>query len=235
MKRACVFFFFIAASASFDAAAPIRYRLTFPEPQHRWMQVEVSFPDVGTGTLELRMSRSSPGRYSLHDFAKNVYDVHAFTDDGRELPTTRPDPYGWNVSGHGGGVTVKYKIYGDRVDGTYLAVDTTHAHINMPAAIMWAHGLDDRPATLTFLPPAGMRWQIATQLHPGSTPFEFTAPNLQYLMDSPVELAPLSSREFSVDSRTFRLAVHHAGREPDVDEVVGDLKKLIRQEGAIYG
>ena len=57
----------------------------------------------------------------------------------------RPDPYGWNVTGHGGSVTVKYKVFGDRVDGTYLAVDTTHAHINMPAAIMWARGLDDRP------------------------------------------------------------------------------------------
>ena len=31
------------------------------------------------------MSRSSPGRYSLHDFAKNVYDVHAFDGDGHEL------------------------------------------------------------------------------------------------------------------------------------------------------
>ena len=52
-------------------------------------------------------------------------------------------------------VTVTYKVFGDRVDGTYLAIDTTHAHINMPAAIMWARGLDDRPATLTFAPPAG--------------------------------------------------------------------------------
>ena len=123
----------------------ISYRVSFPEPQHRWMQVEASFPEPRRRPLELRMSRSSPGRYSLHDFAKNVYDVHAFGADGRELATTRPDPYGWNVSGHGGSVTVRYKVFGDRVDGTYLAVDTTHAHINMPAAIMWARGLDDRP------------------------------------------------------------------------------------------
>ena len=136
------------------------------------MQVVVSFPDVTQATLELRMSRSSPGRYSLHDFAKNVYDVHAFDNNGRELETARPDPYGWNVSGHGGSVTVRYKVYGDRVDGTYLAVDTTHAHINMPSALMWAHGLDDRPATLVFEQPAGMAWHVATQLHPGATPFE---------------------------------------------------------------
>src|SRR5579872_327853 len=98
--------------------APIRYRLSFPEPQHRWMQVDASFTELPGGTLELRMSRSSPGRYSLHDFAKNVYDVHAFGADGREIQTMRPDPYGWNVSGHGGSVRVTYKAYGDRVDGT---------------------------------------------------------------------------------------------------------------------
>jgi Predicted protease with the C-terminal PDZ domain len=138
-----------AQGISFHAATPVHYRLTFPEPQHRWMQVEASFTDLAAAPLELRMSRSSPGRYSLHDFAKNVYDVHAFARDGRELPATRPDPYGWNVSGgHGGSVTVTYKVYGDTIDGTYLAVDTTHAHINMPAAIMWARGLDDRPITV---------------------------------------------------------------------------------------
>src|SRR5512143_3434144 len=176
-----------ACSIALSAAAPVRYHVSFPEPQHRWMQVEATFPDVAAATLELRMSRSSPGRYSLHDFAKNVYDVHVFGADGRELEATRPDPYGWNVTGHRGSVTVKYKVYGDRVDGTYLAVDSTHAHINMPAAMMWAHGFDDRPITLTFEPPVHANWQVATQLHPGASLFEFTAPNLQYFMDSPVE------------------------------------------------
>src|SRR5882762_1246064 len=114
---------FAADSTSFHAATPVRYRFRFPEPQHRWMQVEASFTELGADPLELRMSRSSPGRYSLHDFAKNVYDVHAFTAAGRELPARRPDPHGWTVTGHGGAVSVKYKVYGDRVDGTYLAVD----------------------------------------------------------------------------------------------------------------
>ena len=84
------------------------------------MQVEAAFPGITTSTLELRMSRSSPGRYSLHDFAKNVYDVHAFGADGREIATTRPDPYGWNVSGHGGAVTVKYKRAAGTKSGQFL-------------------------------------------------------------------------------------------------------------------
>jgi len=215
--------------------SPIRYRFSFPQPQHRWMQVEATFPDLESGTLELRMSRSSPGRYSVHDFAKNVYDVGAVGADGREIQPTRPDPYGWNVAGHGGSVTVRYKVYGDRVDGTYLAVDETHAHINMPAAVMWAHGLDDRPATLTFEEPAGMRWQVATQLHASSSPLEFTAPNLQYLMDSPAEFGPVSVRQFTAGGRTFRFSLHHTGTDAELDGYVKDVEKIVRQEGAIFG
>jgi predicted metalloprotease with PDZ domain len=223
----------LAGAVSFRAAEPIHYRLSFPEPQHRWMQVEATFPAVTQPTLELRMSRSSPGRYSMHDFAKNVYDVHAFGADGGELPAKRPDPNGWSVAGHGGAVTVKYKVYGDRVDGTYLAVDTTHAHINMPAAIMWARGFDDRPAMVTVTQPAGAKWQVATQLH--GSGLEFTAPNLQYLMDSPIEFGPIAIRQFSVESSRFQFALHHTGSDREIDPFVRDVEKIVREEGAIFG
>jgi len=224
MKRGLVGIAILWMSLSIEAASPISYRFSFPEPQHRWMQVEASFTDLGSAPLELRMSRSSPGRYSLHDFAKNVYDVHAFAAGGRELPTERPDPYGWTIDGHGGSVTVKYKVYGDRVDGTYLAVDETHAHINMPAAIMWARGLDDRPSAITFVQPAGAQWRVATQLKAGSSPLEFTAPNLQYLMDSPSEFGPVVIRQFTVGPRTFRFSLHHTGSDTELDGFVKDVE-----------
>jgi predicted metalloprotease with PDZ domain len=235
MKRGLVGIAILWTSLSIQAASSIAYRFSFPEPQHRWMQVEASFTDLGSAPLELRMSRSSPGRYSLHDFAKNVYDVHAFAAGGRELPATRPDPYGWTIDGHGGSVTVKYKVYGDRVDGTYLAVDETHAHINMPAAIMWARGLDDRPSAITFVQPAGAQWRVATQLKAGSSPLEFTAPNLQYLMDSPSEFGPVVMRQFTVGPRTFRFSLHHTGSDAELDGFVKDVEKIVRQEGAIFG
>ena len=233
----CVFVLLVGGSA-FDRAhaqsgeTAIRYRVSFPEPQHHWMQVEVTFPSIDLATLELRISRSSPGRYSLHDFAKNVYDVHAFALDTHELETTRPDPYGWNVTGHGGRVTVKYKVYGDRVDGTYLAVDATHAHINMPAAFMWARGLEDRPITIFLEQPDGVRWTIATQLHASGI---LTAPNLQYFMDSPIEFGPISMREFTTNGRRFRFAMHHTGTDDELDALVKDVQKVVEQEGAIYG
>jgi predicted metalloprotease with PDZ domain len=234
-QRALIVWAALAVCVSMQAASPVRYRVSFPEPQHRWMQVEATFPELGGGVAELRMSRSSPGRYSLHDFAKNVYDVHVFGADGREITATRPDPYGWNVAGHGGSVTVTYKIFGDRVDGTYLAIDPTHAHMNIPASMMWVHGLDDRPVTLTLDQPPGGGWRVATQLHPGNGPLEFTAPNLQYFMDSPVEFGQVAMREFTINGSRFRFALHHTGTDAELDAFAKDVEKVVREEGAIYG
>jgi hypothetical protein len=63
------------AAPAWAQSQAIEYKLSFPAPQHRWMQVEARFPAVPSGTLQFRMARSSPGRYALHEFAKNVFDV----------------------------------------------------------------------------------------------------------------------------------------------------------------
>src|SRR5512145_2768668 len=122
----------LAGSVELRAQSATIYRLTFAEREQKIMQVEVTFTDVPAGPLQLRMSRSSPGRYALHEFAKNVIDVRATDGAGRPLSITRPEPHQWDVDGHSGEVRVTYRVSGDRVDGTYLAINGTHAHINMP-------------------------------------------------------------------------------------------------------
>ncbi len=129
-------------------------------------------------------------------------------------------------------MTVKYKVFGDRIDGTYLAVDDTHAHINMPAAFMWARGLEDRPITVLLEQPAGAHWTVATQLHANGS---LAAPNLQYFMDSPIEFGPISMREFTTNGRRFRFAMHHSGTNEELDALVKDVQKIVEQEGAIFG
>jgi predicted metalloprotease with PDZ domain len=221
------------------AQAPVSYRLSFPEPEHRWMQVEVRFDELPPGPLELRMSRSSPGRYALHEFAKNIYDVRIADARGAALTVIRSTPHEWNVVGHGGTVEVTYRIFGDRVDGTYLAIDSTHAHINMPAALMWARGLEHRAATVRFEPPAGSQWRVGTQLMPGPDAQTFTAPNLQYLMDSPSEFSGFSLRRFTVSDTpgepVFRLAVHHTGTDSELDAFTADVERIVREARHVFG
>jgi predicted metalloprotease with PDZ domain len=233
-----VLLFLIAAPAF--AQAPVVYRVAFPAPQHHYAEVEVVFADLDSGPLELRMSRSSPGRYALHEFAKNVFDVHAYDAAGRELPIVRPNAHQWTVPQHPARVRVVYKVFGNRVDGTYLGIDASHAHLNMPATLMWARGLDARAARVTFVPPGGSTWKAATQLFPTGDPWTFTAPNLQYLMDSPTELSDQSFRSFTVrnpDGReqTIVTAVHHDATDAEVDEYAASTERIVREQAAIFG
>lgn len=230
----------LAAAAPAFAQAPVMYRVTFPEPEHHWMQVEVTFTGLGNRPLQARMSRSSPGRYAVHEFAKNIFSVAAFNGKGAPLSYTRPTPYQWNVADHDGTVRIVYKIFGDRGDGTYVAVDTTHARLNIPATLMWAVGLEARPARVSFVPPASLRWKVGTQLFPTADPLTFTAPNLQYLMDSPTELSDFGLRTFTVknpDGQTFeiRLAVHHDGTDADLDALTRDVERVVAEQAAVFG
>ncbi|MCA1562560.1 MAG: PDZ domain-containing protein [Acidobacteria bacterium] len=230
----------LVAAVAAAAQEPVQYQVSFPAPEHHYAQVEVTFPAVPAGTLEARMSRSSPGRYAVHEYSKNVFDVHAYDGKGTELAPTRPNPYQWDVAGHDGTVRIAYKVYGDHIDGTYLGIDTTHAHMNLPATLMWARGFDMRPARIRFQPPAGSSWKAATQLFPTDDAWTFTAPNLQYLMDSPTELSAFSLRTFKVrnpDGKQFtiRVTVHHDATEADVDEYVAGTEKIVNEMGAVYG
>ena len=203
------------------------------------MEVQVRFDELPPGPLELRMSRSSPGRYARHEFAKNVYDVRITDTRGAALTLIRSTPHEWNVVGHTGSVEVVYRIFGDRVDGTYLAIDSTHAHINMPAALMWARGLERRPVTIRFDPPTGTNWRVATQLFPGTDALTYTAPNLHYLMDSPSELSSFSVRTFTVSDApgapVFRLAVHHTGSDDELDRFAADVERVVRESRHVFG
>jgi predicted metalloprotease with PDZ domain len=186
------------------------------------------------------MSRSSPGRYALHEFAKNVFDVQVKDGNGRPLVAQRPNLHQWTIVGHDGTVAVRYRVFGDRTDGTYLSVDATHGHINMPAALMWARGLEHRAARVEFVPPAGKAWNVATQLFPTGSPYAFTAPNLQYLLDSPAEVSAFTSRVFTVEdgkgpAQTIRIALHHDGSTSDADAFARDVEKIVRETMPVFG
>ena len=218
------------------------YELSFPEPEQRWMQVEVTAGGLPAEPLSMRMSTASPGRYARHEFAKNVFEVRAFDGNGNELAPVRSEMARWDVAGHDGIVRFTYKVFGDRVDGTYLGIDGTHAHLNMPASLMWGVGIERRPATVRFEPPAGRDWRVATQLYPSDDPLTFTAPNLQYLLDSPAELSAFMERSFTVadpanpnHAPTFRVALHHDGTDAELDRFAGDVERIVTEMVTVFG
>ncbi|HYC32832.1 MAG TPA: PDZ domain-containing protein [Gemmatimonadales bacterium] len=218
----------------------VRYTVSFPNAAHHEARIVAEFPAHGRDTLEVWMSRSSPGRYALHEFAKNVYDVSATDARGRPLAVVRRDPYRWLVVSRRAPVRFSYTLFADRGDGTYSQVDRTHAHLNVPATFAWARGLEARPVLVRFRPPGGSRWRVATQLLPAGDSLAWAAPDLAYFMDSPMELSDFRLRTWTVPGPagrvdTIRLAVHHLGTEAELDAFAEAARKVVAEQVAIYG
>ena len=235
MKRTAFWAGILLLGLGRAADAQVVYEVSFPNAVHHEALITVTFTDLPAQPLELRMSRSSPGRYALHEFAKNVYSVRAEDGNGSPLQLARPNPYQWDVPVHDGTVRLTYTLFADRADGTYSQVDNTHAHLNVPATFMWARGLGDRQIRVTF-EPVDTSWRVATQLFPTDDPMTFTAPNLYYFLDSPIEISNFTLRQWDVSTgRTIRLAIHHDGTEQEVDAYVEMVRKVVDEEIAVFG
>ncbi|WP_086475794.1 M61 family metallopeptidase [Arenibacter amylolyticus] len=237
MKNIALAVWALILSVQLQAQA-IEYQLSFENAVHHEAAIEASFTHLDAGTFSVRMGRSSPGRYAIHEFAKNVYNFQATDGTGKELKVHRPNPYQWDITGHNGEVNINYTLYADRGDGTYSQVDETHAHLNIPATFIYSPALPDREILVDIVLREDLNWKVATQLEKLSET-KFKAPNFQYFMDSPIEVSDFSLRQFEVvqngKSQTIEFVLHHQGTEAELDTYFEKVKKVVLAQKDIFG
>lgn len=210
------------------------YEVSFENRVHHEAQIQITFENLENKVLEVRMSKSSPGRYAIHEFAKNVYAVKATDGNGHELAITRPNPHQWDVAGHDGTVIFEYTLYANRAGGTYSGIDESHAHLNIPATFAWARNLGHRPVEVHYNIPEDSNWKVATQMKDMGNN-TFWAPNNYYFMDSPTEIADFHLREEMVDGQNIRLALHTPASDEEVDNYFDEVIKIVKQQAAVFG
>lgn len=222
-----------------ETKATLAYDVRFPNAAHNEAEITLTIANLAGGPVDLAMSRTSPGRYALHEFAKNVYRVHAVDGSGDTLQINRPDLHTWRINNHDGTIKFTYTLYADRADGTYSGVNREHAHLNMPATFVWAKAYRDRPITVRFHPPETSNWKVATQLQPADSANTFTAPDFYYFMDSPTELSNFSMNTWTVagdtTDYTIRLVLHHNGTTEQFNNYTDMAKKVVAEQIAVYG
>ncbi|WP_069129950.1 M61 family metallopeptidase [Rhodohalobacter halophilus] len=211
-----------------------KYEISFDNAVHHEAEISILFENLEEKDLEVRMSRTSPGRYALHEFAKNVYSVKAYDEDGNELTITRPNPHQWNVSGHSGTVRFEYTLFANRGDGTYSQIDETHAHLNIPATFAWARNYEHRPIEITFNVREDWDWKVATQLkHIEGN--RYYAPDLDYFLDSPVEIANFHLREREYRGQNIRMALHTHASEEEIDDYFEKVMAIVEHQTEVFG
>ncbi|KQS28110.1 M61 family metallopeptidase [Dyadobacter sp. Leaf189] len=218
----------------------LSYDVSFPNLVHHEANIRLSVSDVAQKELTFRMSRSSPGRYATHEYGKNVYDVKATDKSGKALPVQRIDGDVYKVSGISGFARVEYTLYANHADGTYAGLDPSSVHLNMPATFMWVKELQNAPVEVKFNLPQDSKWTIATQLVKGKEPNSFTAPGLQYFMDSPTKIGKLIWKEWTLDNAggkqsRFRLALEANASDSLASSFANKVKKVTQEAKMVFG
>lgn len=218
----------------------IQYEISFPNYRHHEAQVQLVVSKLSHAPAIFRMSRSSAGRYATAEFGKNVYSVKAFDEKNKPLAIERVAGDIYKVANHSSIVKITYTLYGDYGDGTYDDIDSSEAHLNMPATFMWIEGHDEDPLTIIFDMPESLNWKVATQLKPLAEKNTFYARNFQYLMDSPTELSDYDLRTWTVKNTNgkteeMRLVMHAKVSDSLMDAYTAMIKKMVTEEEAVFG
>ncbi len=221
-----------------DHPGTIVYHLDLSRVQQHELGVTVEFPAVPGGVFYVKMPQSSPGRYARHDFARNVYDVHATGANAGAVQVDRVDPYTWAVTGHGGQVTFRYTLFANGGDGTYSGVDDRKLHLNMPATFVYGEQLNDRPVMLSLPQDQRPEWAVATQLVDLGQR-RFAAPNYYYFYDSPTLVGDMMRAAFPVTSGnrtdTIEVAMLHEGSRAAFDAYVVMIDSVVHAQQKVYG
>src|ERR1700761_8445600 len=229
---------FAATSFAQKEEKPIFYSVSFPNAEHHEAEIVITIPQASDGKMLLRMSRSSAGRYATHKFGKNIYNIKTYTAGDTSLTINQIEGDLYEIPQHGNTVKVSYTLFGNWTDGTYASIDPSHAHLNMPAAFMWVVGQDKRAIKFEFNDLDKYGWKVATQLKNEGANI-YSAPNLQYMMDSPTELSAYKISSWDVlnngKKEKINLTVHSDDSQEVIDNFAKQVQKMVLEEKAVFG
>jgi predicted metalloprotease with PDZ domain len=211
----------------------VSYSLSFPNAEHHEAEIELIATNLKTSEIRFLMSRSSPGRYALHEFSKNVYNVKFYNGKNEPLKFTRENLHEWKIAQHDGTIKVTYTLFGDHADGTYAGINTHHAHLNAPASFMYLKSNSDYQIKVNLTIPK--QWKVATQLKKVVANKEYFSPNIYYLMDSPIEMSNHLVSSWDIDGQKISIALHHQGTQAELDRYMELAKRTIAELHAVFG
>jgi predicted metalloprotease with PDZ domain len=206
--------------------------------------IEVELPEPLPKTIDFQMAKWSPGRYAIFDFAKNVQEFQALGGicppkakcKMSTFPVTRIDDQTWRVTTtNTHRLTIRYKVFGNDLSGTFSQLDARHANFNGGSIFMYVVNHKPDPVKLVIDPPAGWRIVNGRMERPNQREWEF--PNWDVFIDTPTEIAPNWTEDrFEVDGKQYRVMVHSFGDEGGKRAgLVRDIEKIVRAETAMWG
>jgi len=210
----------------------IYYTITPHDPSGHLFRVSLTIHSPDPDGQLLALPAWIPGSYMIREFAKNVVQVYAITDQGKTV-LEKQDKHTWRAPSENGPLTLEYDIYAWDLSVRGAHLDQTHGFFNGTGVFLRVIGQEHLPHIVDIRKPADpacANWRIVTALPElDATRHEFgsyIANDYDELIDHPVEMGSFSLAIFEVGGIPHEIAI--TGRVPnlDMDRVVSDLSRV---------
>jgi predicted metalloprotease with PDZ domain len=214
------------------ATVTINYQVAMPNPQTHLFEVTLHLEDYSLPTLDLKMPVWTPGSYLVREYAKQLQDLSATSDD-KALNWRKIGKNHWQIDTDGvSKVTIKYRIFANELTVRTNHLDSTHGYFNGAAIFFRIPDFDKQPINVTIQPPSP-EWQVTTTL-PVVKENTFVAKDFDTLVDSPFEIGTHQLYDFEVRGKPHQLAIWGKGNVK-VEPLIEDIKKIIEVEAEMFG
>jgi len=214
LRRPALRWLFLAAFAvalARPAAAEIKYRVSFAQPERHIFHVTVTLPASKQNVVVAMPAWNA--LYQIRDFAYRVRSLLVVAPAGT-LPAVPDelDKQTWllcrcaSLKNPPRTITFHYSVDWNEPGPFSSQLNPRHAFLNLAEILMYLPDRRSEPVEVQFenLPPD---WKLAAELRPGTDPNSFVAPNYDALVDAPVEAGRFDEFSFDNDGAHFRIVV----------------------------
>ncbi|MGB6297809.1 MAG: M61 family metallopeptidase [Rivularia sp. (in: cyanobacteria)] len=213
--------------------ATINYQVAMPNPQNHLFEVTLRLNSYSLSSLDLKMPVWTPGSYLVREYAKQLQDFSATSDD-KALNWRKIGKNHWQIDTDGiSEVTVKYRIFANELTVRTNHLDATHGYFNGAAIFFRIPEFDKQAINVTIQTPP--QWQVTTTLPVVKAQENtFVAKDFDTLVDSPFEIGTHQLHDFEVRGKPHQLAIWGKGNVK-VEPLIEDIKKIIEVEADMFG
>jgi predicted metalloprotease with PDZ domain len=221
-----------AQSAPPSSEPQVSYTLSLAGATEHRVRVSIKLPSSSSSEADLQLPVWN-ALYQVRDFSQYVNWVRARNASGESLTVRNVDKSRWRVSGAGAGTEIQYEIVAD-LPGPYNAqLNGHHAFFNLAEILMYPVNLRNAAmhVEMTDAPPT---WKVATALDASRTTsptgWQWTAPNYDRLVDSPVEAGEFEEQDFDQGGGHYRVVVDADRADYDLPKIVAMVRRIVAAE-----
>lgn len=220
----------------------ISYKITSNNPLGHIYDIELVIKKPNINGQQLRLPAWIPGSYMIRDFAKNIIEIKASSNQ-HTLQLTQIDKSTWQLENldKQQEVVIIYSVYAWDLSVRTAHLDQTHGFFNGTSVFLEVLGQAEQACDVSITKPDHgqcQQWQCATSLQQHHIDFDgfgdYQAENYDDLIDHPVEMAAFTKLSFSACGVPHDIVL--TGQfECDEQRIINDLIKICEHHIRFFG